>query len=79
MVRKVIGMINDNEDELEIVQNSLSSEYCNITFKMSDKNDSDDFILENIKKITKNVIEQECREFETTIMEIAETIPDGMS
>ena len=28
-------------------------------------------------KITKNVIEQECREFETTIMEIAETIPDG--
>ena len=74
---KVIGMINDNEDELEIVQNSLSSEYCNITFKMSDKNDSDDLILENIKKITKNVIEQECREFETTIMEIAETIPDG--
>ena len=43
-------MINDNEDELEIVQNSLSSEYCNITIKMSDNNDSDDLILENIKK-----------------------------
>ena len=74
---EVIGMINDKEDELEIVQNSLLSEYRNITFKMSDKENNDDLILENIKKITKNLIEQECREFETTIMEITETVPDG--
>ena len=59
------------------MQNSLLSEYRNITFKMSDKENNDDLILENIKKITKNLIEQECREFETTIMEIAETVPGG--
>ena len=70
-------MINDKEEELEIVQNSLPSEYHNITFKMSDIKD-DDLILKNIKKITKNLIEGgECREFERTIMEIAETVPDG--
>ena len=73
---EVIGMINDKEDELVFVQNSLLSEYRNITFKMSDKENNDDLILENIKKITKNLIEQECREFETTIMEITETVPD---
>ena len=32
---KVICMMNDKEDELEFIQNSLPSEYPNITFKMS--------------------------------------------
>ena len=40
-------------------------------------NEDDDLILENIKKITENLIDQECRKFETTIMEIAETVQDG--
>ena len=70
-------MINDKEDELEIVQNSLLSEYRNITFKMSDKENNDDLILENIKKITKNLIEQECRKLELHRIHIAETFPDG--
>ena len=69
---EVIGMINDKEDELAFVQNSLHPEYRNITFKMSDKENNDDLILENIMKITKNLIDQECRKFET-----AETVPDG--
>jgi len=74
---EVIGMINDKEDELVIVQNSLLSEYRNITFKMSDKENNDDLILENIKKITKNLIEQECRKLELFRIRIAETFPDG--
>ena len=49
-------MLNDKEDELEIVQNSLQSEYRNITFKMND-NEDDDLILENIKKISENIID----------------------
>ena len=43
---KVIGMINDNEDELESVQNSLPSEYRNIIFIISEIA-SDDMILES--------------------------------
>lgn len=74
---EVIGMINDKEDELVFVQNSLLSEYRNITFKMSDKENNDDLILENIKKITKNLIEQECRKLELHRIHIAETFPDG--
>ena len=74
---EVIGMINDKEDELVFVQNSLHPEYCNITFKMSDKENNDDLILENIKKITKNLIEQECRKLELHRIHIAETFPDG--
>ena len=74
---EVIGMINDKEDELAFVQNSLHPEYCNITFKMSDKENNDDLILENIKKITKNLIEQECRKLELHRIHIAETFPDG--
>ena len=74
---EVIGMINDKEDELVFVQNSLHPEYCNITFKMSDKENNDDLILENIKKITKNLIEQECRKLELFRTHIAETFPDG--
>ena len=74
---EVIGMINDKEDELAFVQNSLLSEYRNITFKMSDKENNDDLILENIKKITKNLIEQECRKLELHRIHIAETFPDG--
>ena len=74
---EVIGMINDKEDELVFVQNSLHPEYCNITFKMSDKENNDDLILENIKKITKNLIEQECRKLELLRIHIAETFPDG--
>ena len=74
---EVIGMINDKEDELVFVQNSLLPEYCNITFKMSDKENNDDLILENIKKITKNLIEQECRKLELHRIHIAETFPDG--
>ena len=74
---EVIGMINDKEDELVFVQNSLHPEYRNITFKMSDKENNDDLILENIKKITKNLIEQECRKLELHRIHIAETFPDG--
>ena len=74
---EVIGMINDKEDELVFVQNSLHPEYRNITFKMSDKENNDDLILENIKKITKNLIEQECRKLELLRIHIAETFPDG--
>ena len=74
---EVIGMINDKEDELAFVQNSLHPEYRNITFKMSDKENNDDLILENIKKITKNLIEQECRKLELHRIHIAETFPDG--
>ena len=74
---EVIGMINDKEDELAYAQNSLLPEYCNITFKMSDKENNDDLILENIKKITKNLIEQECRKLELHRIHIAETFPDG--
>ena len=74
---EVIGMINDKEDEIVIVQNSLLLEYRNITFKMSDKENNDDLILENIKKITKNLIEQECRKLELHRIHIAETFPDG--
>ena len=74
---EVIGMINDKEDELAFVQNSLLLEYRNITFKMSDKENNDDLILENIKKITKNLIEQECRKLELHRIHIAETFPDG--
>ena len=74
---EVIAMINDKEDELVIVQNSLLSEYRNITFKMSDKENNDDLILENIKKITENLIEQECRKLELLRIHIAETFPDG--
>ena len=73
---KVICMMNDDKDELDFIQNSLPLEYWNITFKMN-VNEDDDLILENIKKITKYLIEQEYRKFETTIMKIAETIPDG--
>ena len=70
---EVIGMINDKEDELEIVQNSLLSEYRNITFKMSDKENNDDLILENIKKITKNLIDQEYRKLEIIMQGIMVT------
>jgi len=74
---EVIGMINDKEDELAFVQNSLHPEYRNITFKMSDKENNDDLILENIMKITKNLIDQECRKLELLRIHIAETFPDG--
>ena len=70
---EVIGMINDKEDELVFVQNSLLSEYRNITFKMSDKENNDDLILENIKKITKNLIDQEYRKLEIIMQGIMET------
>ena len=70
---EVIGMINDKEDELAFVQNSLLSEYRNITFKMSDKENNDDLILENIKKITKNLIDQEYRKLEIIMQGIMET------
>merc|ERR1712074_430653 len=70
---EVIGMINDKEDELVFVQNSLLSEYRNITFKMSDKENNDDLILENIKKITKNLIDQEFRKLELIMPGIMET------
>merc|ERR1712055_100747 len=76
---EVIGMINDKEDELVFVQNSLHPEYCNITFKMSDKENNDDLIMENIKKITKNLIDQEYRKLEIIMQRImeTETFPDG--
>ena len=70
---EVIGMINDKEDELVFVQNSLHPEYRNITFKMSDKENNDDLILENIMKITKNLIEQEYRKLEKIMQGIMET------
>ena len=70
---EVIGMINDKEDELVFAQNSLLPEYCNITFKMSDKENNDDLILENIKKITKNLIDQEYRKLEIIMQGIMET------
>merc|ERR1712208_203362 len=70
---EVIGMINNKEDELVFVQNSLHTEYCNITFKMRDKENNDDLILENIKKITKNLIDQEYRKLEIIIQRIMET------
>ena len=70
---EVIGMINDKEDELAFVQNSLLLEYRNITFKMSDKENNDDLILENIKKITKNLIDQEYRKLEIIMQGIMET------
>ena len=40
-------MLNDKEDELEVIQNSLASEYCNNTFNMKD-NEDDDIIWESI-------------------------------
>ena len=70
---EVIGMINDKEDEIVIVQNSLLLEYRNITFKMSDKENNDDLILENIMKITKNLIDQEYRKLEIIMQGIMET------
>ena len=70
---EVIGMINDKEDELAFVQNSLHPEYRNITFKISDKENNDDLILENIMKITKNLIEQEYRILEIIMQGIMET------
>ena len=70
---EVIGMINDKEDELVFVQNSLHPEYRNITFKMSDKENNDDLILENIMKITKNLIDQEYRKLEIIMQGIMET------
>ena len=70
---EVIGMINDKEDDLVFVQNSLHPEYRNITFKMSDKENNDDLILENIKKLTKNLIDQEYRKLEIIIQRIMET------
>jgi len=70
---EVIGMINDKEDELAFVQNSLHPEYRNITFKMSDKENNDDLILENIMKITKNLIDQEYRKLEIIMQGIMET------
>ena len=33
--------------------------------------------MESIYTATENLSDQECRKFETTIMEIAETVPDG--
>ena len=68
----VISMFNDKEDELEVIQNSLHPEYCNIIFIMS-KIASDDLILENIKQIIDNLINEEYRKSEITIQEIVET------
>ena len=69
---KVISMLNDKEDELEVIQNSLHPEYCNIISVMSE-NASNDLILENIKQIIESLIDQEYRKSEITIQEIVET------
>ena len=73
---KVIGMNNDNEDELESVQNSLPSEYRNIIFIISEIA-SDDMILESIYATIENLINEECRKLELFRTHIAETFPDG--
>ena len=73
---KVIGMNNDNEDELESVQNSLPSEYRNIIFIISEIA-SDDMILESIYTTIENLINEECRKLELFRTHIAETFPDG--
>ena len=68
---EVIGMINDKEDELVFVQNSLHPEYCNIISVMSEIA-SDDLILENINQIIESLINQEYRKSEIIIQRIME-------
>ena len=68
----VISMLNDKEDELEVIQNSLHPEYCNIIFIMSEIA-SDDLILENINQIIESLIDQEYRKSEIIIQGIMET------
>ena len=65
-------MMNGKEDELEVIQNSLHPEYCNIISAMSEIA-SDDFILENIKQIIESLIDQEYRKSEIIIQGIMET------
>ena len=68
----VISMLNGKEDELEVIQNSLHPEYCNIISVMSEIA-SDDLILENINQIIESLIDQEYRKSEIIIQGIMET------
>ena len=65
-------MLNAKEDELEVIQNSLHPEYCNIISLMSEIA-SDDLILENINQIIESLINQEYRKSEIIIQRIMET------
>ena len=65
-------MLNAKEDELEVIQNSLHPEYCNIISVMSEIA-SDDLILENINQIIESLIDQEYRKSEIIIQGIMET------
>ena len=70
---KVISILHDKEDEVEVIQNSLPLEYHNITFKIIQiVNEDDDRIYENINEIIEYLIDQEYRITESDHMELYE-------
>ena len=70
---KVISILHDKEDEVEVIQNSLPLEYHNITFKIIQiVNEDDDRIYENINEIIEYLIDQEYRITESGHMELYE-------
>ena len=70
---KVISVLHDKEDEVEVIQNSLPLEYHNITFKIIQiVNEDDDRIYENINEIIEYLIDQEYRITESGHMELYE-------
>ena len=72
---KVISVLHDKEDEVEVIQNSLPLEYHNITFKIIQiVNEDDDRIYENINEIIEYLIDQEYRITESNHMELYEDL-----
>ena len=70
---KVISILHDKEDEVDVIQNSLPLEYHNITFKIIQiVNEDDDQISENINEIIEYVIDKECRRTESEHMKLYE-------
>ena len=70
---KVISILHDKEDEVDVIQNSLPLEYHNITFKIIQiVNEDDDQISENINEIIEYVIDKECRRTESDHMKLYE-------
>lgn len=72
---KIINIILNKEDELEVIQNSLPLEYHNISFKFIQiVNEDDDRICEYINKIIENLIDQKYKITESARIELYEDL-----
>ena len=70
---KVISILHDKEDEVEVIQNSLPLEYHNITFNIIQiVNEDDGQIYENINEMIEYLIDKEYRITESDHMKLYE-------